>query len=162
MANNINLMTKEGLDKLKKELRHLIDVRRPEVIKQIQEAREQGDLSENADYDAAKNTQAIIEGRIKEIEEILNHSEIIDSKTDSKKGNNEIVVKIGSKVKIRDYSDSKDYTYTIVGSVESNPNENKISNECPLAKSIIGKKINDEANVRGIDDPYKVKILEIY
>ncbi|MEF9985030.1 MAG: transcription elongation factor GreA [Malacoplasma sp.] len=156
MSTNINLMTKDGIEKLKKELRHLIDVRRPKIIKQIQEAREQGDLSENADYDAAKNSQAIIEGRIKEIEEILNHIEIIDEKSNKTK-----VVKIGSKVKIKDFQDSKNYIYTIVGSIETDPGENKISNECPLAKSIMGKKEGEESHVRGVDEPYKVKILEI-
>lgn len=158
MTKNTNLMTKDGIEKLKKELRHLIDVRRPNIIKQIQDAREQGDLSENADYDAAKNSQAMIEGRIKEIEEILNHIEIIDEKSS---GKTNVVVKIGSKVKIKDFNDSQNYIYTIVGSIETNPGDNKISNECPLAKSIMGKKEGEESHVRGVDEPYKVKILEI-
>lgn len=155
-----NLMTKAGLDKLKKELDQLINVKRPEIIKQIQEAREQGDLSENADYDAAKNMQAVIEGRIKEIEEILNNSKLIksDDKESGVKGN---VVRIGASVKLKDYQDNQTYTYTIVGSVESDPNENKISNECQLAKSIMGKKVGDEVSVKGVEEPYKVKILEI-
>lgn len=157
---NKNLMTKEGIQKLKKELKELIEVQRPKIIKQIQEAREQGDLSENADYDAAKNSQAILEGRIKEIEEILNHTKIIDSKSKKTKTVNDIVM-IGSSVKFKDYQDDEIYTYTIVGSIESNPSENKISNECQLAKSIMGKKVNDVVTIKGIDEPYKVKILEI-
>lgn len=157
---NKNLMTKEGIQKLKKELKELIEVQRPKIIKQIQEAREQGDLSENADYDAAKNSQAILEGRIKEIEEILNHTKIIDSKSKKTKTVNDTVM-IGSSVKFKDYQDDEIYTYTIVGSIESNPSENKISNECQLAKSIMGKKVNDVVTIKGIDEPYKVKILEI-
>lgn len=153
--NNKNLMTTEGLNSLKKELHHLINERRPEIIKQIQEAREQGDLSENADYDAAKNMQAQIEGRIKEIENILNSVQIISS-GDSK----EKVISIGSTVKIKDLSDNKIATYKIVGPIEADPSENKISNECPLAKSILGKKAGEEAQVKGIEDPYKVLILE--
>lgn len=156
---NKNLMTKAGREKLEKELRELVDVKRPEIIKQIQEAREQGDLSENADYDAAKNMQAQIEGRIKELEDLLNNSKIISkSKSDKTKSN---VVQIGSSVKLKDYSDNKISTYTIVGSVEADPTENKISNECQLAKSIMGKKVNDDVHVKGIDEPYKIKILEI-
>lgn len=159
MALEKNLITTEGKKELEKELRHLVDIRRPEIIKQIQEAREQGDLSENADYDAAKNMQAQIEARIKEIENILANVVIISEKGSKKSG--DAAVLIGSKVTLLDYSDKKEYTFKIVGPIESNPAENKISNECPLAKSILGKKVNDEAHVKGIEEPYKVKILAI-
>lgn len=159
MAKTKNLMTKAGREKLEKELKILIEVKRPEIIKQIQEAREQGDLSENADYDAAKNNQAQIEGRIKEIEQLLSNSKIIESKSTKVKDKN--LISIGSSVKLRDYSDNNTYVYTIVGSIESDPDGNKISNECQLAKSIMGKKVGDEIHVKGIDEPYKVKILEI-
>lgn len=160
MALEKNLMTAEGKKELEKELRRLVDVRRPEIIKQIQEAREQGDLSENADYDAAKNMQAQIESRIKEIENILANVTIISS-TDSKVKKSDKVVLIGSTVTLQDFQDKKTYTFKIVGPIESNPAENKISNECPLAKSILGKKENDEAHVKGIEEPYKIKILSI-
>lgn len=156
-----NLMTKAGIEKLKKELKELIEVKRPEIIKQIQEAREQGDLSENADYDAAKNSQAVLEGRIKEIEAILNHSKIIDSKSKKSRHNSDVIM-IGSSVKLKDYNDNAIYTYTIVGSIESDPDENKISNECQLAKCIMGKKVDDIVQVKGVEEPYKVKILEIF
>lgn len=159
MALEKNLMTSEGKKELEKELRHLIDVRRPEIIKQIQEAREQGDLSENADYDAAKNMQAQIEARIKEIENILANVKIISPTSKSKTPDKN--VSIGSTITLYDYQDKKEYTFKIVGPIESNPAENKISNECPLAKSILGKKVNDEAHVKGIDEPYKVKIIAI-
>lgn len=153
-----NLITQEGLKKLKDELEHLIQVKRPEIIKQIQEAREQGDLSENADYDAAKNMQAIIEGRIKEIEEQISKSNIIDAS--SKRGGTDIVG-IGCTVTYHDYQDDKDYTYTILGSSETDPSNMKISNECQLAKSILGKKVGETTTVKGVDDPYKVKVLKI-
>ncbi len=155
--NNKILLTKEGIDKLKTELKELLTIKRPEIIKQIQDAREQGDLSENADYDAAKNEQARLEGRIQEIEEILNHYEII-RETSSK---NKKIVSIGSKVEIKDFSDSKKYTYEICGSIEAEPSIGKISNESPLAKAIIGRTIGDKAEVRGIDKPYKIEILKI-
>lgn len=161
MAVEKNLMTAEGKKELEKELRHLIDVRRPEIIKQIQEAREQGDLSENADYDAAKNMQAQIEARIKEIENILANVKIISSTSTKTTKKDDKFVSVGSSVTLYDFQDEKEYTFKIVGPIESNPAENKISNECPLAKSILGKKVNDEAHVKGIEEPYKVKILGI-
>ncbi|MGL4647476.1 MAG: transcription elongation factor GreA [Mycoplasmoidaceae bacterium] len=157
VENNKILLTKEGVDKLKSELKELLTIKRTEIIKQIQEAREQGDLSENADYDAAKNEQARLEGRIQEIEEILNHYEIIrESSAKNKK-----VVSIGSKVEFKDFSDNKKYTYEICGSIESDPLLWKISNESPLAKAMLGKSVGDKSEVRGINKPYKIEILKI-
>jgi len=151
------LLTQEGIDRLNDELRNLIDVRRPAVIKLIQEAREQGDLSENADYDAAKNSQAEIEGRIKEIQNILNYAEIIkdDATTDTKK------VKVGSRVTIFDLSEQKNFTYDIVGEIEADPDNNKISNLSPLAKAILNKPIYSTVEIHGVEDPYKIKIIKI-
>lgn len=151
------LLTKEKIEDLKKELNQLIQIDRVNVIKQIQEAREQGDLSENADYDAAKNLQAEIEGKIKEIEHQINFAEIIDE-NDSKSNN---VVKIGSTVEIIDMADKKPYTYTIVGEVESNPDENKISNLSPLAKAMLSKRVGTTVEIKGIEKPYQVKISKI-
>ena len=150
------LLTKEGADKLKVELKELITVKRPEIIKQIQDAREQGDLSENADYDSAKNEQARLEWRIQEIEEILNRYEIIRESSSNKK-----TVSIGSKVKFKDFSDNKEYEYEICGSIESDPLVGKISNESPLAKAILNKTVGTKSEVRGIDKPYKVEIIKI-
>lgn len=160
-SSSKNLMTESGKKELEKELHELINVRRPEIIKQIQEAREQGDLSENADYDAAKNVQAQVESRIKEIQNTLDNLKIIGKKSSDKNANNKETVYIGSTVTIKDYQDNKNYTYRIVGSIESDPAENKISNECPLSKAIMNKTINEEAYVKGIEDPYKVKIIAI-
>lgn len=155
MAIEKNLMTNEGKKKLEKELKTLINEKRPNIIKQIQEAREQGDLSENADYDAAKNIQAQIEARIKEIETILANVKIITSNVD------ENLVSIGSIVTLKDLQLNKVFTYKIVGPIETDPSQNKISNESPLAKSILGKKIGDESYVKGIDEPYSIKIINI-
>lgn len=155
-----NFITKEGLKELKKELDYLIKVKRPEILKQLQEAREQGDLSENADYDAAKNAQAQIEGRIKELQDQIDNSTIIE-KGAKKSGSENDIVKLSSIVTIYDVSDKKEYTYQILGSTESDPANNKISNECQLAKSILGKKVGDEIIVKGVENPYKVIIKKI-
>ena len=127
-------LTQEGLEELKKELDVLINVKRPENIQAIKEARALGDLSENADYDAAKNDQAEIDGRSKRIEKMLENVEIIE-KVDTDK------VTIGSTVVIR-YVDDEDDTdeYKIVGSIESDPDKNLVSNESPIGKGLMGKK----------------------
>ena len=121
--NDKILLSEEGLEKLNAELRELIDVKRPEIIKAIQEAREQGDLSENADYDAAKNQQGEIEKRIQEIKNILTNYELINEANDTTSNEK---VKVGSKVKILDLSDNEEYEYEIVGEVEADPDNNKI------------------------------------
>ena len=149
-------LTESGVKKLKDELKNLIDVKRPEIIKAIKEAREQGDLSENADYDAAKNTQGEIEKRINEIQDILNYAKIIDEDKSASTR-----VKVGSKVVIYDFSDKQNYTYEIVGEIESNPDNNKISNLSPLARAILNKTVNTVTEVHGVEEPYKIKILKI-
>ena len=146
MVNKIEL-TKEGAENLEKELRHLIDIDRPEVIEALQAARSQGDLSENADYDAARTKQAEIEGRIKEIENILANVKIISEKTKAKG------VVLGSTVTIKDLSDDTVETYTIVGTVEANPLKGLVSNVSPLGRAII---VSVHANKE-----YKVEILKI-
>ena len=148
-------LTREGEEKLQKEYRHLIDIDRPEVIEQLTVARAQGDLSENADYDAARNRQAEIEARIKEIENILANAKIIDGSSKSGK-----VVSLGSTVEIKDLSDNTTATYTIVGTVEANPIKGLISNVSPLGHAIVGKRVGDECVVR-VAQEYKVLILKI-
>lgn len=157
MAEKI-LLTKEKEAEIKKELERLIHEERPKVIKAIQEAREQGDLSENADYDAAKNRQAEIEARIKEYENILNFAEIIDDKTSKKAANK---VKVGTKVKILDMSDDETYEYAIVGEVEADPDQDKISNVSPLAMAVLDHEEGEVVEIKGVEKPYKVKILKI-
>ena len=135
-------LTQEGYDELKSELDHLINVKRPENIQAIKEARALGDLSENADYDAAKNDQAEIEGRIKKIEKMLENSEIIERAAGD-------TVSLGSTVSIR-YVDDDDETdeYKIVGSQEADPFMSKISNESPIAQAIMNKKVGDIVKVK--------------
>ena len=155
MSNEKIELTKEGEAKLTQELRHLIDIDRPEVLEQLAAARAQGDLSENADYDAARNKQAEVEARIKEIENILANAKIIDSSTKSGK-----VVALGSTVELKDLSDNSISTYTIVGTVEANPIKGLISNVSPLGHAIVGKRVGDECVVR-VAQEYKVLILKI-
>ena len=155
MATEKIELTKEGEAKLTKELRHLIDIDRPEVLDQLAAARAQGDLSENADYDAARNKQAEVEARIKEIENILANAKIIDSSTKSGK-----VVALGSTVELKDLSDNSISTYTIVGTVEANPIKGLISNVSPLGHAIVGKRVGDVVIVR-VAQEYKVEILKI-
>ena len=154
MVNKVEL-TKEGAENLEKELRHLIDIDRPEVIEALQAARAQGDLSENADYDAARTKQAEIEGRIKEIENILANVKIISEKTTKSKG-----VVLGSKVTIKDLSDDTVETYTIVGTVEANPLKGLISNVSPLGRAVVDKNVGDVVSVHA-NKEYKVEILKI-
>lgn len=156
MRNEEIIVTKEGYRKLNEELRNLIDNVLPEVIEQLKEARAQGDLSENADYDAARNRQAEVEGRIAKLQNQIENAKVIDD-TDDKNAN---VVKIGYYVTIRDLSDGIETRYQIVGSTESDPNNLKISNECMLAKSILGHKVGEVVQVK-VARPYEVEILKI-
>ena len=150
------IVTKEGLKKLNDELRYLIDVVLPEVIEQLKEARAQGDLSENADYDAARTRQAEVEGRIAQLQHQIENAKVIDDV--GGKNNNE--VKIGYYVTIKDLIDNTTTRYQIVGSTESDPKNLKISNECMLAKSILNHKVGVKVQVRVVR-PYEVEILKV-
>ena len=149
-------LTKAGKKKLEEELRTLIDVTRDEVKKQLAEARAQGDLSENADYDAARNKQAEVEARIKQIEDIFDNYEIIDEGGPKNKNR----VGLGSVVTIKNVDSGKESTYQIVGSVESDPFNGKISNACPLGEAIIGKNVGDVVEVKS-QKAYKVEIIKL-
>lgn len=155
------ILTKEGAEDLKKELNNLINVKRPEIINQISEARAQGDLSENADYDAAKAQQGIIESRIKEINEILEHAEIIKEKPKNSSQNTQDEVKVGKKVTIRVIETQEEKEYTIVGSIEADPFNNKISNDSPIAKALNGRTVGEIVEIRSIENPYEIEILNI-
>lgn len=167
MAENQKYMlTKDGIAKLKKELEELLNVKRPEIIKQIAEARAQGDLSENADYDAAKAQQGVIEGRIAEINDILQNAIVIDEvKAEQNEANNvEDSVRVGKEVKVRDLRNDKKgeiRTYKIVGTIEADPFNNAISNESPIAKSLYGHKAKDKVQIQGIENPYLVEIISV-
>ena len=137
------LLTPEGLDKLKDEIEHLTTVRRREVADRIKEAREFGDISENSEYDDAKNEQAMLEARIASLEEKLRSASVIDAaQLDSN------VVRVGSLVSVKDEGSGKALKYTIVGSTEANPSENRLSNESPVGKGLLGRKKGDAVKVQ--------------
>ncbi|TDL98177.1 transcription elongation factor GreA [Macrococcus brunensis] len=149
-------MTQEGYNKLEEELEHLKTVKRPEVVEKIKVARSFGDLSENSEYDAAKDEQGFVEQEIVKIEMMLRHAKIISG--DGSKSE----VQIGRTVKFVEVPDGDEESYMIVGSAEADPFEGKISNESPIAKSLIGKKVNDEVNVPLPNgNEMRVKIVEI-
>ena len=154
MSNKTVYLTEQGLQEIKDELEYLKLEKRPEVIKALKEARALGDLSENAEYDAARNEQAIVESRIKELEVMVEKAEIISAV-------NTNVVSIGTKVKIEYVDDNEQEEYSIVGSKEADPFANKISNESPIAKAIIGKKVGNIVSVESPNGKYDVKIIEI-
>ena len=147
-------LTKSGLEDLEKELRELIDYVRPEVIEQLTSIRAQGDLSENADYDAARNRQAEVEGRIKQIEDILANAVVIDTNTKDNR------VGIGDSV-VLENQDGKRVTYRIVGTIEADPLNNKISDVSPLGSKLIGHKKGDSVSIVIRDKSTKYKILEV-
>ena len=155
MENEKVQLTREGYDKLKAELRQLIDVVRPEVIEQLAYARSLGDLSKNADYDAAKAKQADVEQRIRQLEDILANASIVDDATGSGK-----LVSFGRTVKILNLSNKKEYTFKIVGTHETNPSEGTISNVSPLGEAMMGSRVNDKVTVKA-PKPYQVQILKI-
>lgn len=157
MSNNDKVyLTDEGFLELETELNELKNVRRPAVIKALKEARALGDLSENADYDAARAEQAQVEGRILELEKIMENAHIIEKgSTDS--------VSLGTTVKIKYIDDDDDELeeYRIVGSKEADPSNNKISNESPLAVAIMNAKAGDVRTVESPNGSYDVEIVEI-
>ena len=153
-----SLLTYGGLQKLQEELHDLKVVRRKEVAQKIKEAREQGDLSENAEYDAAKDEQRDIEAQIAELEEILKNAEIIQDEAGGKKSNK---VKMESVVKLHDVEYDEDIEYVIVGSSEADSLNNKISNESPLGAALIGKKVGDTVKVEAPVGEIEYKIIEV-
>ena len=156
MEEKKTLLTYKGLKEYQDELDNLKSVRRAEVAQKIKEAREQGDLSENAEYDAAKDEQRDIEARIEEIEALLKNVEVVtDDDVDSDK------VSVGSKVKVRDMEDNEDMVLTIVGTAQADSLENKISNESPLGMALIGNKKNKVVEVDSPVGVLKYKILSI-
>jgi transcription elongation factor GreA len=150
------ILTPEGYEKLKQEIEHLTTTKRREVADRIRVAREFGDISENAEYDDAKNEQALLEQRIATLEERLRNARVIDKKEVAKD-----VVSIGAKVRLRDLDAKQTIEYRIVGSAEANPAENKLSNESPVGKAIIGKKKGEMVEVAAPRGSMKFKILEI-
>ena len=151
---NTVYLTENGLDELKEELDNLINVRRPENIQAIKEARSLGDLSENAEYDAARNEQAQIEARIQQLEKMLENVSIITEVSKDTVG-------IGNTVSIKYVDDDEEEEYKIVGSQEADPFESKISNESPIAKALFEHKVGDIVTVESPNGSYEVEIIEI-
>ena len=154
MAKKEFLLTSEGFLDLETELNELKNVRRPKVIEAIKDARSQGDLSENADYDAARAEQAEVEGRIKELEYMLENAKIIQKESGH-------IVGLGSTVTISYVDDDDTEVYSIVGSMEADPFENKISNESPIGKAVIGHKKYETVQVESPNGAYPVVIKEV-
>ena len=152
-----NILTYEGLKKLEDELENLKVVRRKEVSQKIKEAREQGDLSENAEYDAAKDEQRDIEARIEELEKILKNAEVVvEEEADLDK------VSIGCSVKLLDCEFDEELEYKIVGSTEANSLKGKISNESPVGKALLGKQVGDTVTVETPAGEFSYKVLSIH
>lgn len=155
MSNEKIVLTKEGAEKLRAEYEDLVHNQRIAIASDVEAARAQGDLSENADYHASKDKLAEIDRRIAEIEETLRNSTIIQEKSKVSK-----TVVIGTNVKIRDLSDNSETTYRITSTVEADPMNNVISNESPLGKALFGKRVGDIAVVK-VAEEYSVEILAI-
>ncbi|GIN60366.1 transcription elongation factor GreA [Robertmurraya siralis] len=149
-------MTLAGKEKLQQELEHLKSVKRKEVVERIKIARSFGDLSENSEYDSAKEEQAFVEGRITTIENMIRNAKIIEE--DELSGD---VVTLGNSVTFVELPDGEEETYTIVGSAEADPFEGKISNDSPIAKSLLGKKVDDEVTVQTPGGEMNVRITKI-
>lgn len=150
------VMTYEGIKKLEDELEFLRTTKRREIMEKIKAALSFGDLSENSEYDSAKNEQAFVEGRIVQLENMLKNATIVDEE--------EIppgVVGVGSIVKVKDYDFNEEVEYLIVGSAEADPINNKISNESPVGKGLVGKKVGDVVEVQVPDGVSKYEILSI-
>ena len=156
MADKKHILTYAGLKQYEDELQNLKVVRRKEVAQKIKEAREQGDLSENAEYDAAKDEQRDIELRIEELEKLLKNAEIVvEEEIDVNK------INIGCKVKLLDVEYDEEMEFYIVGSTEANSLQNKISNEAPVGRALIGKSVGDVVDVETQAGIIQYKVLEI-
>jgi len=154
MPNNAVYVTQEGLKKLEEELEHLRTVKRQEVAQRLHEAMEDGELIENAEYEAAKNEQAFVEGRILELEHMLAQAQVIEP------GKSTGVVGIGSTVVIQENGKTSE-TYTIVGAAEANPRDGLISNESPLGQGLLDHKAGDEIDVRAPAGTLRFRIVKI-
>lgn len=149
------ILTRQGFNNLESELQHLKTVRRREVAKRIKQAREFGDISENSEYEDAKNEQAFVEGRIREIEQILRNARIAEETVADD------IVHIGKNVTLKDMENDEEITYYIVGSAEADPLNNRISNESPLGKAIIGKKVDEIVAINAPIGIIKYQILRL-
>ena len=157
MATKETILTAEGLIKLEEELNNLRTVRRQEVAERLKVAISYGDISENSEYDDAKSEQAFIEGRILELEQMINTATIIDDTANKKKG----VVGLGSVVVVKDMETGEEELYNIVGTTEADPFENRISNESPVGAAILGQKVNTVVQVNTPVGELAYKIVKV-
>lgn len=151
------LVTKEGLKKLNSELEHLKNVKRKEVAERIKEAISYGDLSENSEYEDAKNEQAFVEGRILELEEKIKYAKIIDGRGDPSRAS----VQLGIKVKIKNLANNEVEEYVIVGSTEADPLSFRISNESPMGMALLDRKVGDKVEVVAPGGKYKYQVKSL-
>jgi len=149
-------MTQAGKEKLEQELEYLKTVKRKEVVERIKIARSFGDLSENSEYDSAKEEQAFVEGRITTLENMIRNAKIIEEDTE-----NSTTVTLGKSVTFIELPDGEEETYTIVGSAEADPFEGRISNDSPMAKSLLGKQVGEEVTVQTPGGEMVVKIVDV-
>ncbi len=156
MAEQQYIMTKKGYDEAVQKLKYLQTVKRQEIVERIAEARSHGDLSENAEYDAARNEQAANEGEIVELDYKIKNAVITEESSDTSS------VHIGSKVKVYDFDMEEEDVYEITGTMEANAMENKISNESPVGAALLKRKVGDVVKVVAPDGEYKLEIREIF
>lgn len=156
MTNDEIILTRDGLQKLEKELFFLKSVKRKEIAGRIKSAISFGDITDNSEYEDAKNDQAFVEGRIITLEKMLRHARILE-----KAENGNSYVSLGSTVQLMDLDLKQNYTYTIVGSAEADPGNSKISNESPVGKSLLGLSVGDEVEIKAPAGSFRYKIMEI-
>ncbi|UTR09297.1 transcription elongation factor GreA [Evansella sp. LMS18] len=156
MTEEKHYMTTEGKEKLEKELEYLKTERRKEVVERIKVARSFGDLSENSEYDSAKEEQAFVEGRINQLEKMIRNAHIIEED-----GDNSSIVSLGKTVTFKELPDGEEEEYTIVGRAEADPIEGKISNDSPMAQSLMGKTIGDQVSVSTPGGDIRVEITKV-
>jgi len=156
MSGEEIILTKDGLEKIEKELHFLKTVKRKEIAARIKQAISYGDITDNSEYEDAKNEQAFVEGRIATLEKMLRHARILE-----KNENGNSFVSLGSTVLLKDLELDQDYTYTVVGTAEANPSDRKISNESPVGKAILGFSVGDEVVVKVPAGTLKYKIMAI-
>ncbi|HHV78486.1 MAG TPA: transcription elongation factor GreA [Firmicutes bacterium] len=151
------ILSPEGLKKLEEELEYLKSVKRREVAERIKQAREFGDINENSEYDDAKNEQAFIEGRILTLENLIRNAKVVSSED-----SNDSVVTVGSTVVVRDSSSGEVFEYSIVGSAEADPAKNKISNESPVGKALLGQRVGKRVSINIPLGQVEYEILKIH
>lgn len=156
MVEEIFPMTIEGKDKIEEDLEELKLVKRKEIVERIKIARSYGDLSENSEYEAAKDEQAFVEGQISKLEKMLRNAEIIDADAVAAD-----IVGIGRKVTFVEIPDGDEESYSIVGKAEANPLDGKISNDSPIAKALLGKKVDEEVEISSPGGSFKVKVVAV-